>query len=57
MKVKFFRTVDAFLYLPTYIAQYRGIYKQIDKTLNVEFVTPGSDWTALRAMIEESKQA
>ena len=55
MKVKFFRTVDAFLYLPTYIAQYRGIYRQIDKQLNVEFHTPGSDWLALKTMIEESK--
>lgn len=59
MNVNFFRAADAFLYLPTYIAQHHGIYKDIDQSFKVSFYTPGGvdsgDQAALESMIADSK--
>ena len=60
MNVNFYRAADAFLYLPTYIAEYRGIYEEISKTLKVSFNTPerpdSGDLPALRSMINDSRK-
>ena len=57
-KVVIYRAADAFLYLPTYIAEHTEIFRTIDKTLEVKFRTPGGrepgDVPAIRAMIAES---
>ena len=57
-KVIIYRAADAFLYLPTYIAEHRKIFQTVDDELQVEFNTPGgqesSDILAIRTMIEHS---
>ncbi len=57
-KVVIYRAADAFLYLPTYIAEHRKIFQTIDKELHVEFCTPGDhqsgDIPAMEAMFEDS---
>lgn len=57
-KVIIYRAADAFLYLPTYIAEHRKIFQTIDKELHVEFCTPGGqgsgDILAMETMVEDS---
>ena len=56
--VNFYRTADVFLYLPTYIAEYRGIYDHIAPELEVSFLPSGphsNDFLALQRMVEDDK--
>ena len=59
-KVVIYRAADAFVYLPTYIAEHTKIFQTIDKALEVKFYTPGgqesSDLLAIQTMIEESRK-
>ncbi len=61
MDVTFHRAADAFLYLPLYIAEQRGIIQNIDETINPIFKTPTDsrgkkgDIIALQQVLEESK--
>src|SRR5688572_27331897 len=61
MKVNIFRAADAFLYLPTYLAEHTGIFSTIHPGLEVEFSTPGgrgaSDFNALAAMLQADAAA
>ena len=59
-KVVIYRAADAFVYLPTYIAEHRGIFQEVDKKLKVKFYTPGgqkaNDQSAIRTMIANSRK-
>ena len=59
-KVVIYRAADAFVYLPTYIAEHTKIFQTIDKALEVKFSTPGgqqsSDLLAIQTMIKESRK-
>jgi hypothetical protein len=54
VKVTIYRAADAFLYLPTYLAEYTGIFRTLDPNLDVTFETPrdpaSSDLCALNAL-------
>jgi len=54
VKVTIYRAADAFLYLPTYLAEYTGIFRTLDRNLDVIFETPrepvSSDLCALNAL-------
>lgn len=56
MNVTIYRAADAFLYLPTYIAERKKIFHAIDSNLKVDFETPGGldsgDTLALNSVIE-----
>ena len=59
-KVIIHRAADAFLYLPTYIAEHRKIFQTVDCKLHVEFCTPGDqksgDIAAMETMVEDSRK-
>lgn len=59
-EVVIYRAADAFVYLPTYIAEHRGIFQEVDKKLKVKFYTPGgqkaNDQSAIRTMIANSRK-
>lgn len=62
MVLKIFRATDAFLYLPTYVAEEFGIFDTMLNSLgidNVEFITPndGSDIKAIEMMLGENKNS
>lgn len=60
MKVNFFRSADAFLYLPIYIAENLGIYNHLYDELDVDFnpVIEGQagDKNALKSVVTSSRQ-
>lgn len=54
-EVTIYRAVDAFLYLPTYIAEYEGIFGTIRPDLAVNFVTANGDIDAINKMLDDEK--
>lgn len=61
MVLKIFRAADAFLYLPTYVAEEYGIFETLLKPLGVdkvEFITSnGGDIRAIELMLEENNNS
>ena len=60
MVLKIFRAADAFLYLPTYVAEEYGIFETLLRPLgvsSVEFTTSDGDVKAIELMLAENNNA